>query len=114
MIDLSDAAGVDAYQALKDSPEINITPAKTSGCRVLRMRAKKLLKEAGYPEGLTVNLSVGSGWAVVVRYAKILKQDTAPAGIKINIKTMPNSQYWKEWTEVAFGTPPGCTVLSAQ
>jgi peptide/nickel transport system substrate-binding protein len=166
VLDLGDSTGVDVYQALKDSPEITITPANTSGCRVLRMRvdkkpwddnrvrmalklcqdrekilasayfnqglkgqdfhvypwhaeyclkpvpkydlkrAKQLLKEAGYPKGLSVNLEVGSGWADVVRYAEELKKDAAPAGIKINIKTMPNSQYWKQWTEVPFGITP--------
>jgi len=166
VIDLGDATGVDAYQDLKDSPEINITPANTSGCRVLRMRvdkkpwddnrvrmalklcqnrekilasayfnqglkgqdfhvcpihpeyclkpvpkydpkqAKQLLKEAGYPKGLTVNLKVGSGWADVMRYAEILKQDAAPAGFNIDINTMPTSQYWEEWTEVELGITP--------
>ena len=33
-------------------------------------RAKQLLKEAGYPKGLTVNLEVGSGWADVVRLCR--------------------------------------------
>jgi len=166
MIDLGDATGVDAYQALKDSSDIDITPATTAGCRVLRMRvdmkpwddnrvrlalklcqnrekilasayfnqglkgqdfhvyplhaeyclkpvpkydpkrAKQLLKEAGYPKGLSVNLSVGSGWADVVRYAEILKQDAAHAGFNININTMPTSQYWEEWTEVELGITP--------
>jgi peptide/nickel transport system substrate-binding protein len=69
-------------------------------------RAKHILKEAGYPEGLTVNLSVGREMDDAVRYAEALKRDTAPAGIKVNIKTMPNSQYWSEWTEVAVGITP--------
>lgn len=166
MIDLGDSTGIDAFQALKDSPEITITAAATSGCRVLRMRvdkkpwddnrvrmalklcqdhqkiltsayfnqgilgqdfhvypmhaeyclkpvpkydpkrAKQLLKEAGHPDGLTVNLEVGKGWADVVRYAEILKEDAAPAGFKINVNTIPNSQYWKEWTEVDLGITP--------
>jgi peptide/nickel transport system substrate-binding protein len=69
-------------------------------------RAKQLLKEAGYPDGLEVNLAVGSGWADVVRYAEILQQDAAPAGFKIKINTMPNSQYWEKWTEVDLGITP--------
>lgn len=56
--------------------------------------------------GQIFNLSVGSGWADVVRYAEILKQDAAPVSIKINIKIMPDSQYWKDRTEVAFGITP--------
>jgi peptide/nickel transport system substrate-binding protein len=68
-------------------------------------RAKQLLKDAGYPNGIDVNLSVGT-WPDVVRIAEILKQDAAPAGFRINIKTMPTSQYWQQWTEVDFGITP--------
>ncbi len=69
-------------------------------------KAKQLLKEAGYPNGVDVNLAVGTGWADVVRYAEILKQDAAPAGFRIKIQTMPNSQYWEKWTEVDLGITP--------
>jgi len=166
MIDLGDSAGVDAFQALKDDPNVTITPATTASTRVLRMRvdlkpwddnrvrlamklcqhhekllalvyfneglegqdfhvyplhpeycekpipkydperAKKLLKDAGYGNGLDVNLAVGSDWPDVVRYAEVLKQDAAPAGFRVNIKTMPTSQYWEKWTEVDFGITP--------
>jgi len=166
MIDLGDSAGVDAFQALKDDPNVTITPATTASTRVLRMRvdlkpwddnrvrlamklcqhhekllalvyfneglqgqdfhvyplhpeycekpipkydpqrAKKLLKDAGYGNGLEVNLAVGSDWPDVVRYAEVLKQDAAPAGFRVNIKTMPTSQYWEKWTEVDFGITP--------
>ncbi len=68
-------------------------------------RAKQLLKDAGYPNGLDVNLAVGT-WPEVVRYAEILKQDAAPAGFRINIQTMPTSQYWEKWTEVDLGITP--------
>jgi len=69
-------------------------------------RAKQLLKDAGYPDGLDVNLTFGSGWPPIVRYAEILKQDAAPAGFRISLNTMPNSQYWGKWTEVDFGITP--------
>jgi peptide/nickel transport system substrate-binding protein len=69
-------------------------------------RARQLLKEAGYPDGLDVNLAVGSDWTDVVRYAEVLKQDAAPAGFRINIQTMPTSQYWEKWTEVDLGITP--------
>ena len=81
-------------------------------------RAKQLLAEAGYPNGVDVNLAVGSGWQEIVRYAEILKQDAAPAGLRINIQTMPNSQYWEKWTEVDLGIttwahrPLGTMVLN--
>ena len=69
-------------------------------------KARQLLTEAGYKDGLEVNLAVGSEWTDVVRYAEILKQDALPAGFKINIQTMPTSQYWEKWTEVDLGVTP--------
>jgi peptide/nickel transport system substrate-binding protein len=81
-------------------------------------KAKELLKEAGYPDGLTVNLAVGNGWKEIVRYAEILKEDAAPAGFNINIQSMPNNQYWEKWTEVDLGLtvwshrPLGTMVLN--
>jgi peptide/nickel transport system substrate-binding protein len=69
-------------------------------------RAKKLLEDAGYKNGLDVNLAVGADWTDVVRYAEVLKQDAAPAGFRVNIKTMPTSQYWEKWTEVDLGITP--------
>ena len=68
-------------------------------------RAKQLLKEAGYPKGIDINLAAGT-WPDVVRYAEVLKQDAAPAGFRINIQTMPTSQYWEKWTEVDLGITP--------
>jgi len=81
-------------------------------------RAKQLLAEAGYPNGVDVNLAVGSGWQEIVRYAEILKEDAKSAGFRINIQTMPNSQYWEKWTEVDLGIttwahrPLGTMVLN--
>lgn len=69
-------------------------------------KAKQLLKEAGYANGVDINLAVGSEWTDIVRYAEVLKQDAAPAGIRINIQTMPTSQYWEKWTEVDLGITP--------
>ncbi len=81
-------------------------------------KAKALLAEAGYADGLDVNIAVGSGWPEVVRYAEVLKEDAKPAGFNINIQTMPNSQYWEKWTEVDLGItswthrPLGTMVLN--
>lgn len=69
-------------------------------------QAKQLLADAGYPDGLDVNLAVGSGWADVVSYAEILKEDAAAGGFNITLNTMPNSQYWEQWTEVDLGITP--------
>ncbi len=81
-------------------------------------KAKTLLQKAGYPNGVDVDIAVGSEWKDIVRYAEILKQDAAPAGFRINIQTMPASQYWEKWTEVDLGIttwahrPLGTMVLN--
>ena len=66
-------------------------------------KAKALLTEAGYANGLDISIAVATEWKDVVRFAEILKQDSAPAGFKLNINTMPVSQYWDQWTEVPLG-----------
>jgi len=69
-------------------------------------QAKALLAEAGYPDGLEVEIAVGSDWPEVVTYAETLKEDAAPAGINLKINAMPTSQYWDLWTEVPLGITP--------
>jgi peptide/nickel transport system substrate-binding protein len=165
-LDLGDSNPLEAYQALKDNPDINVQGVTTAQTRVLRMRvdqdpwtdenvrmalklcqnhekvlnlayfgeglpgqdfhvaqihpeycekaipeydpekAKELLAAAGYPDGLDVELAVGSGWPDIVSYAEVLKEDAAAAGFNITLNTMPNSQYWEQWTEVALGITP--------
>jgi peptide/nickel transport system substrate-binding protein len=65
--------------------------------------AKELLEEAGYEDGLDLEISVGTGWSDVVVYAETLQQDAAPAGFNITLDTMPNTQYWEIWTETTVG-----------
>ena len=69
-------------------------------------KAKALLTEAGFANGIDVNLAVGSEWTDIVRYAEVLKEDAGPGGIRVNIQTMPTSQYWEKWTEVDLGVTP--------
>jgi peptide/nickel transport system substrate-binding protein len=69
-------------------------------------QARHLLGQAGYPDGLRVELAVGSGWSDVVRLAEILQHDARPAGFKIQIRPMPNTQYWEQWTQVPLGITP--------
>ncbi len=68
--------------------------------------AKALLGQAGYTDGLTVEIAVCSDWTDVVSYAEILKQDAAPAGLNIELNTMPTSGYWDVWTEADLGITP--------
>jgi len=69
-------------------------------------KAKQLLAEAGYPNGLDVELAAATSWPEVVSYAEVLKEDAAPAGFRIKLNTMPGSAYWDLWTEVDLGITP--------
>jgi peptide/nickel transport system substrate-binding protein len=69
-------------------------------------KAKQLLADAGYPDGIDIKLAVGSGWPDIVAYAQVLKEDAAAAGFRITVDSMPNSQYWDKWTEVDLGVTP--------
>jgi peptide/nickel transport system substrate-binding protein len=66
-------------------------------------RAKELLEEAGFPDGLEFDLSVSSGRDPHVTFAETLKETAAEAGFTINIKTMPEKQYGQQWTEHVVG-----------
>jgi peptide/nickel transport system substrate-binding protein len=69
-------------------------------------RAKALLDEAGYPDGVDLELTVAAEWTDGVSYAETLKQDAEPAGIRIQLRSVPGSTYWDEWTEVPLGITP--------
>jgi peptide/nickel transport system substrate-binding protein len=66
-------------------------------------KAKELLAEAGYPNGVTVDLTVASDWPESMAYAQALKEDAQAAGFTINLNPMPASQYWDGWTEWNLG-----------
>ena len=56
--------------------------------------AKKLLAEAGYPDGLTVELNTGEGSPGMVALAQAYQQMAAEAGITVNIINNPADSYW--------------------
>jgi peptide/nickel transport system substrate-binding protein len=62
-----------------------------------------LLAEAGYPDGIDVTLTFGSGWSMDVSNAETLKADAEPAGIRITLNPVPTSAYWDQWTEIDLG-----------
>ena len=64
--------------------------------------AKALLAEAGYPDGLTVELSTQQARAEPAM-AQSLKETAAAGGFTINLNILPSSQYWDIWTEVPLG-----------
>lgn len=56
--------------------------------------AKKLLAEAGYPDGLTVELNTGEGFPGMVAFAQAYQQMAAQAGITVNLINNPADSYW--------------------
>jgi len=81
--------------------------------------AKKLLKDAGHPDGITLTVNVGNAsgaWEGDAMQA--LKQQLAPSGINLELNVMPQAQYWEVWTKAPFSftawthRPLGVMVLN--
>ena len=68
-------------------------------------RAKKLLADAGYPNGIDVEIAARSSdtaaWEIVAVQAMV--EQWKDAGIRVKISVLPSTQYWEVWTKVPFG-----------
>ena len=82
-------------------------------------KAKALLAEAGFGDGLELTVDCGNTngpWQQQV--CEIMKEQVAPAGITLNINLMPAAKYWEIWDSTPFGItawthrPLGTMVLS--
>jgi ABC-type transport system substrate-binding protein len=63
-------------------------------------KAKQLLKEAGYSNGIELTCNVGNTEGVWEQDSvAVLKEDAAKAGINIKMNVMPQAQYWDVWTK---------------
>lgn len=66
-------------------------------------QAKALLAEAGFPKGIDIDLIVGNTQGRFEQdCAQILQQNCAEAGIRVNLKVIPATQYWPIWDKAAF------------
>jgi peptide/nickel transport system substrate-binding protein len=63
-------------------------------------RAKELLAEAGYPDGLDVVLTVGDVYPTLVPLAVAYKEQAADAGIRVEINQVPSDTYYEEFDQL--------------
>lgn len=65
--------------------------------------AKKLLADAGYPDGIDVELHAKKDpdWEPTACQAMV--QQWAEAGIRVKLNVLPSAQFWDVWTQVPFG-----------
>ena len=68
-------------------------------------RAKKLLAEAGYPNGIDVEIICRPQPAWELLAVQTMVEQWKEAGIRVKINVMPSTQYWEVWTKVPFGFP---------
>ena len=82
-------------------------------------KAKTLLAEAGFANGIDVKIDIGNAtgkWELDAMQA--FKQQLAPAGIKLQLNVMPTAQYNEIWNKTPFGftawahRPLGVMVLN--
>jgi peptide/nickel transport system substrate-binding protein len=67
-------------------------------------KAKALLAEAGYKDGIDLELVVGNTQGKWEQDAsQVLQQALAEAGIRLKLNVMPAAQYWPIWDKVPFG-----------
>jgi peptide/nickel transport system substrate-binding protein len=64
-------------------------------------RAKALLAEAGFPDGLEIELATADD-AHRPAFAQVYKEMAAEAGITININMLPSSAFWDQWQKWPF------------
>jgi len=66
-------------------------------------RAKKLLAEAGYPNGIDTEIICRPQPAWELLAVQTMVEQWKEAGIRVKINVMPSTQYWEVWTKVPFG-----------
>jgi peptide/nickel transport system substrate-binding protein len=81
-------------------------------------KAKALLAEAGYPNGLDIEINCVNdpGWESQI--AVVISEMVKPAGINLKVNVLPGGTYWDRWTSWPFSVtqwttrPLGVQVLA--
>jgi len=81
-------------------------------------KAKSLLADAGYRDGITVDLHIADAYPGTMAMGQIYQQMASEAGVKINLVVVPASEYWDNiWLSKPFsvsnwGARPTASALS--
>ena len=65
--------------------------------------AKKLLAEAGHPNGFETTLYVPNDIPWIVAQAQAAAEQWKDIGVTVKLNVMPGAQYWDVWTKVPMG-----------
>jgi peptide/nickel transport system substrate-binding protein len=89
--------GVVGYDHWIDSSDASYCPDTDEDGRPQDIeKAKELLAEAGYPDGLDLELALPDG-DFRVDLAQVYKEMAAEAGINIEIDILPSDAFWDQW-----------------
>jgi peptide/nickel transport system substrate-binding protein len=66
-------------------------------------KAKKLLADAGYPNGIDAEIACKPDPAWEPLAVQAMVEQWKDAGIRVKINVMPSTQFWEVWTKVPFG-----------
>jgi peptide/nickel transport system substrate-binding protein len=66
-------------------------------------KAKQMLADAGYPNGIKMEVTLPSAWPDAMAYIQTLKEDAAPGGFDISLNTVTTTQYWDKWLDLEVG-----------
>ena len=65
--------------------------------------AKKLLAEAGYPDGIDTEIAAKKEPAWELDAVQAMVEQWKEANIRVKINVVPSAQFWDIWTTVPFG-----------
>ena len=64
--------------------------------------AKALLAEAGYPDGIDIELFTSDVSPGMIQFAEVYQAQVAPAGIRVSLNLAPSDGYWSDvWLKEA-------------
>jgi peptide/nickel transport system substrate-binding protein len=66
-------------------------------------RARQLLAEAGYSNGLTLTITFSAAESWHAATLQAFKEMCAPAGITLRLNIIPGPSYWEIWDKTPFG-----------